>query len=584
MAKLKMMKKFKWLWITIICLLLAGIILFVSIIFSFRGKIFPNTYVAGIYVGDMTTDQATTILKSSIQTPQDIQLISSDNIFQIDAKEVGLGINYNDTSFRAFVYSNSGNIFKDALTKSQLIFKPINLSLKIDHDPNKLKESISITTSKLGEEPVMPEVTVSQGVITVNNGKNGIRPDLDKTYNNLLEKLSVNNTSPSEIYLENYDVELSQEEADIQHNRANILLKKNIELIHPDATIVLANNDLLNLFDYGNNFDKQKILTYVQTVSKKINRDAQNSVFVVDNGSVKEFVPSKDGLVVKEENLAELIYSALTTLETTKETKVSINIPVNTSPAKIKTEDVNNLGINVLLGKGVSYFRGSIPNRVYNVNLAASKFKGILIAPNETFSFNNVLGDVSGLTGYKAAYVIKDGRTVLGDGGGVCQVSTTLFRAILNAGLPVVERRAHSYRVGYYEQGFPVGLDATVYYPTTDLKFVNNSPAHLLIQSVIDIPSSTLVFEIYGTNDGRVATTSKPIITSSSNPPDDLYIDDPTLPTGKINQVEHKAWGARVVFDYKVERNGEILTEKTFVSSYRPWGAVFMRGTGPATQ
>ena len=103
----------------------------------------------------------------------------------------------------------------------------------------------------------------------------------------------------------------------------------------------------------------------------------------------------------------------------------------------------------------------------------------------------------------------------------------------------------------------------------------------LTFSKTFDAKNSTLVFEIYGTSDGRVATTTKPVITSSVAPPEDLYIDDPTLPTGTVKQIDYKAWGARVVFDHKVERNGEIIYQNTFVSNYRPWQAKFLRGTGP---
>ena len=140
--------------------------------------------------------------------------------------------------------------------------------------------------------------------------------------------------------------------------------------------------------------------------------------------------------------------------------------------------------------------------------MATSRLNGVLVAPGEEFSFNKALGDVSAGTGYQQAYVIKGGRTVLGDGGGVCQVSTTLFRALLNAGLPITERRAHSYRVGYYEQGFPPGLDATVYYPTTDLKFKNDTSNHILIQSRVE--GVKLIFDIYGPDDGRKVVMEGP--------------------------------------------------------------------------
>ncbi len=170
----------------------------------------------------------------------------------------------------------------------------------------------------------------------------------------------------------------------------------------------------------------------------------------------------------------------------------------------------------------------------------------------------------------------------MGDGGGVCQVSTTLFRAALKAGLPILQRQAHAYRVSYYEQDSPPGFDATVYDPTADLKIKNDTPAHILIQPTFDSKKMILTFDIYGTSDGRIATTSKPKITDQVAPPEDLYQNDPTLPAGTIKQIDWKAWGSKATFNYSVERNNEIIYKKTFVSNYRPWQAVYLRGTGPA--
>jgi len=285
---------------------------------------------------------------------------------------------------------------------------------------------------------------------------------------------------------------------------------------------------------------------------------------------------------VLSEILAKDILAAFKLLEASEEKIANINVSVEIAEPAIKTEDINNLGIKELLGIGTSTFKGSIPGRIHNIELAASRLNGVLIAPGETFSFNEALGDVSRYTGYQSAYVIKDGKTILGDGGGVCQVSTTFFRAALDSGLPIVERRAHSYRVYYYEQDSGPGLDATVYAPTTDLKIQNDTLGHILIQSSTDTKNLALRFEFYGTSDGRVATTTKPVILNSIAPPEDLYQDDPTLASGVVKQTEHKAWGAKVIFDYSVERNGENIYKKQFVSNYRPWQAIFLRGTAPA--
>jgi vancomycin resistance protein YoaR len=150
----------------------------------------------------------------------------------------------------------------------------------------------------------------------------------------------------------------------------------------------------------------------------------------------------------------------------------------------------------------------------------------------------------------------------------------------LDSGLPIIERNPHSYRVSYYEQDSGPGIDATVYSPYVDLKFKNNTPNHLLIQTDINTSSYFLSFEIYGTPDGRKVTMTDPVILSSTPPPEDKYVDDPSLPQGEIEQIEHKAWGAKVSFDYKVIKDNFVIYEKTFYSNYRPWQAVYLRGTG----
>jgi vancomycin resistance protein YoaR len=261
----------------------------------------------------------------------------------------------------------------------------------------------------------------------------------------------------------------------------------------------------------------------------------------------------------------------------------NVEIAVTRTPPKVTTEKVNELGIRERIGKGESYYAHSIPNRIFNVGLVSSRANSALIAPGEEFSFNRIVGEISGATGYKEAYVISGGRTVLGDGGGVCQVSTTLFRGAMNAGLPITERWAHAYRVGYYEQNSKAGIDATVYAPSKDLRFLNDTPGHILVQLINDPKNLHLVVEIYGTSDGRVATISEPKVWGVSPPPPDIVQEDPSLPVGTTKQVDWSAWGAKTSFEYRVVRDGEILQEKTYTSAYRPWANVYLKGTGSAS-
>jgi len=326
------------------------------------------------------------------------------------------------------------------------------------------------------------------------------------------------------------------------------------------------------------NYDSALLQDFIVSTAAKINIPAVEPKFKLAGDKVIEFQTGSSGKQVNEELLKGRILTAVFGGENYQAVDIPISIIEPSVPSGKMT--AAGLGINFLLGRGISTYKGSIPGRKHNVALTAAKIDGTLIPPGAIFSFNNTVGDISRETGFQEAYVIMEGRTVLGDGGGVCQVSTTLFRAALLAGLPIAERRAHSYRVGYYEQNSPPGFDATVYSPTTDFKFKNDTPAYILIQAKADNQASVLTIELWGTNDGRVAKTTKPIITDQVTPPPDLYQDDPSLPAGVVKQVDWKAWGAKVKFDYHVERHGEVLSHQTFSSNYRPWQAVFLRGTG----
>lgn len=314
-------------------------------------------------------------------------------------------------------------------------------------------------------------------------------------------------------------------------------------------------------------------------LSARIDIPVQDALFQFGNGRVTAFRASRDGRALNKDEALARFDEAVKALPHAPIYHIVVTLPVYTVTPSATTEKANSFGIKELIGRGYSEFRGSIPGRIHNVALAASRINGVLIPPGETLSFNNTIGDISAATGYQSAYIIKEGRTVLGDGGGVCQVSSTLFRAALDAGLPITERHAHAYRVHYYEEGgFKPGIDATVFSPSVDLKIKNDTPAHILIQTKTDTKNMTLSFEFYGARDGRSSEISNHIVWGESPPPPALYQDDPTLAAGVVKQVDWAAWGAKASFDYRVTRGNEVLQDTKFVSNFRPWQAVYLRG------
>lgn len=315
-------------------------------------------------------------------------------------------------------------------------------------------------------------------------------------------------------------------------------------------------------------------------MADRIDIPMEDALFRFDNGKVTEFAPSKDGRRLDSQEAKKQMTDAFFRVANTNQQRLSIALPVVTVHPSVSTNNANSYGIKERIGRGYSEFFGSIPGRIHNVALAASRINGLLIKPGETFSFVDAVGDISAATGYQSAYIIKDGRTVLGDGGGVCQVSTTLFRAAMDAGLPIVERHAHAYRVHYYEEaGYKPGIDATVFSPSVDLKIKNDTPSYILIQARPDIKNLALTFELYGTRDGRTSQVFNEKMWDQAAPPAPLYQDDPTLPKGVVKQVDWAAWGAKTSFQYKVIRGADVLQDITFYSNFRPWQAVYLQGT-----
>lgn len=439
-----------------------------------------------------------------------------------------------------------------------------------------ISTSIFLIFEKINSNKIYPGVIVNgvnlggKDKETVKNFYTKKNEEIKKTivtfYN---DKEAVATTSAENLKL-GYDEELIATQAYSIGRSTNILTniylisKAYVAGVYLPSTYKYSDQELKNtLLSFRNNFEKKPI----------------DALFKFENGKVSAFQPSENGREIDSDELDKTLKINTKKLLNAKTDGINIQIPIKILEPSVSTEDSNKFGIKELIAVGRSTFYNSIPSRVHNISLAASRISGILVKPGDTFSFVKTLGDVSAFTGYKQAYIIKEGKTVLGDGGGVCQVSTTFFRSLLNAGLPIVERYPHSYRVGYYEQDSPPGFDATVYVPSVDLKFRNDTGNYILIQSEVDLVNSSLTFYLYGSKDGRVVTLSKPTITSQVAPPPPLYQDDPTMPKGTIKQVDFEAWGAKTSFSREVKKNGETIISDRFISNYQPWQAVYIRGT-----
>jgi vancomycin resistance protein YoaR len=240
------------------------------------------------------------------------------------------------------------------------------------------------------------------------------------------------------------------------------------------------------------------------------------------------------------------------------------------------------LGITELITETTTWFYGSSDARKHNIARAAANFYGIVVAPGEEFSFNRYLGSVSEADGYEVGLVIVGGRTLRGVGGGVCQVSTTLYQTAFWSGFPIVERWEHGYMVGYYNDGEGPGMDATVFSPIVDFRFINNTPHHLLIENYYNEEFESLTFKFYSTSMGRRVVKTEPVFENVVPPPEeDVWEYDADIPAGTVEQYDYATEGARVTVQRQVyNANGELIEDKAFVSNYIPWPNVYRYGPG----
>jgi len=548
-------------------------------------KFYPFTSAGDTSLSFLSLGQSASILadKISQRSNQTLEFNFNQKIYSVDLATASARLDYASLESE-FQKTHPSSLYQRLTQNIPHLFTPKLINPKINITIDSQLNAISTLVFRPSQKArlIFDETDLtgtSSAKIQIKEGVNGLELDKDsltaEVKNYLLSGQYAPNLPVKIIHPQSSPVYLQKLKAILEQS-----LTEPVKLEFEQKEWVIDTKQLLTILDLesGQNLilDKDKSLNFLTKIAQEIDQEVQEGHFEFSPQTrrVSVFKPSIEGRKLDVEKTFALI---LETLQNLAENPKIISLPVDTIEPKIKTSDVNNLGIKELLGQGVSRFAGSIQNRIYNIQLAASRINGVLIAPGETFSFNAEVGDISAASGYKQAYVIKSGRTVLDDGGGVCQVSTTVFRAVLNAGLPVVQRVAHAYRVGYYEQGFPPGLDATIFAPSVDFQFKNDTQNHILIQAYTS--GTTLYVDLYGTPDGRFVSLTKSSVTNLTPPPPELRQDDPTLPKGEVKQVDWPAWGATVQFSRTVKRGTETLIQETFKSNYKAWQAVYLVGT-----
>ena len=557
-------------------------LLIIAVVFNliYAKKIIPGVKIAGINVGGMTFESAKKVLEENEKNiPEELKLKFEDKEFPLKRNDIGLTYDWEDSVVRCFDVGRSGNFFIDTKDKIFALFKGLSIPASYDYDDDSFGIKLSVIRREINLEPQNSKFYLEDGKLSISPSSNGrklLEEDFHKDINLSFGSLDF---SDKIIPVQIVKPEITEKDIELFREIIEEIISEDLVINFEEKKWTLDSEKILNLIGFEKNekekrvkmiLDKSAFRDLANELAAEVNESPKGEVVSTDGNKVLEFRIIKEGKELDEEKFKEDLKSAI--FDDRKNVSLVLKNVDDFS-------DKEKYGILSLIGEGTSHFAGSTAERIHNIILAAGNISGSLVPPGAVYSMNKSVGPIDYQHGFKSAFIIKGGRTVLGEGGGVCQTSTTLFRAILNSGLPIVSRYPHAYRVGYYEQDMPVGFDAAVFQPSWDFKFKNDTNAYVLIQAHSNLSENSLTFKIYGTPDGRSVEISEPVVTDQSPPPPPLYEDDPSLPKGVVRQVDYAAWGATATFTRTVRKEDTILFTDTFTSRYQPWRAVYKVGT-----
>lgn len=560
--------------------------------------VLPGVSVNGIQLGGKALNEAEGILEQEISYPNNgqIALKTEGQIWVVKPVELGLQFNEVKTALNAYEVGRGKSIYRWLFDPIRSLMIGYRISPVLIYD-ERIAEKFMISLGQKIDRPTL-EAHLGLNGTTVELVTGQVGRKLDLT--NALKSINAELTTLHDFSIPLPIVETPPLILDVREQATIIqkILFAPLTLSMPvdqgdvgpwlitveelARMLVITRKGDGSQTGYQVSLEQEMLHKYLNDLSTAINVDVQNARFIFNDDSRKLDLiqPSVVGRRLDIEASLKSINQGLL------EGQHSIVLTVYTDQPAISSDaTADQLGIHELIWAETSYFRGSSPERIQNITAAAARFHGLLVPPGATFSMAQALGDISLDNGYAEALIIFGDQTIKGVGGGVCQVSTTLFRTAFHAGFPITERHAHAYRVSYYEQrsggGIDpdlAGLDATVFVPLVDLKFTNDSPNWLLMETYIR--SSSITWKFYSTSDGRKVEWQTTGPTNIVEPPAPLYRENPDLDKGEINQVDWEAEGADVTVTRFVYRDGGLLFQDTFATHYLPWQAIFEYGPG----
>lgn len=584
-------------------LLFSGILLFWTISYQliYAGRIFPGVTVAGVDVSGMSPNDAALKLNQTLSYPITGKILFRDGERMWVASPVELGMVFDPSASvqAAYRHGRKGGLFKALADQIRARAMGADLPPVIIFDQRVAYNYLQNIAAQVNQPVVEASLRLEGVNVVAEPGQFGRELNLDATLLYLAAQLQTFRDGEAPLVIRETAPRLL--DVSSQAETARMILSQPLTVTIPNHRPgdpgpwtydipVLANMLAVQVVETNGaaemrvGLDPNALRKSLGDLKVNIDRLPENARFVFNDETrqIEPIAPSSVGRELDVEASVALINEALLRGEHFVVLRVE-----EQQPAVSDTATAAELGITQLVAEQTTYFYGSSAARIQNIQASASRYHGVLVAPGEVFSMADYLNDISLDNGFAEALIIYGGRTIKGVGGGVCQVSTTLFRTAFFGGYPVIERHPHAYRVVYYEMDRSgaidtrlAGLDAAVFFPLVDFKFQNDTPYWLLMETYVNAPARTITWKFYSTSDGRTVTWDTTGPTFTVPPPPPVFEENPELKVNEISQVDFAAEGADVTVTRTVWRSGQVYFSDKFFTHYQPWRAVCQYGPG----
>jgi vancomycin resistance protein YoaR len=567
-----------WLLVAVLVLVVIGVVSAYALYYGTR--FLPRSFVGDVEVSGLTQDEASAVVREAQNrfTAQQVTFVSesTESVVQL----AGVTVASDQALQDLWISQKNVSWWQYGLGLLRAVALDSRKTPVVTLEESLVRPLLSVFETNHQEA----DIRITGQVVAVVPGSAGIKVNLQKLADSLAQ--SFPESGKITVYPEAFEPEIAAASLEPLRQQVETILAKNWEVtlsntktatITPEQMARVLDTEVVSSADGSLqrvvSVDDGELVSLVTSWASVANTKPVNARLSVQNGTVVVAVEGTSGVALDEEETKKRVISALTK----KTPQYSIEAKVVEALPEVRTDTLAALGLTERIATASTDFSGSPQNRAYNIKLGQRNLDRTLIKSGEEYSTIANLGPIDEAAGFLAELVIKNNRTIPEAGGGLCQVSTTLFRAVLNAGLPITERQNHSYRVSYYERGVGPGLDATIYSPKPDFRWKNDLGSAIYVQSAVQ--GEVISFELYGTNDGRKSTISAPQILEETPAPEPIYSQTEELFVGEERQLERARSGMKTVVRYTVERSGAVIATQEFRSTYKPWAAQYLVGT-----